>query len=153
MQDESAIGWDPTTIYPAPSMALNVYVLFSLVAILAATVRLVMLWIPAPPFRLSKQKNNPAYLQQLSAGSHSLTQWMGCALLAGGFVASTDFYQTCNYLLRAKLLNGTLVLFLVRNSIPDLTLTLLVALVLYLARWHLLNRSQRLRELTTSATQ
>jgi uncharacterized membrane protein len=149
MQDEP-IGWDLTAIHPEPSTALKIYVLFSLLAILAAITRLVTLWIAAPPFRLSRQANNSAYSAQLSTASHSLKQWIGCALLAGGFVVCTDFYQACNHLLMAKTLNSTPILFAVRNSLPGLGLALLVALLLFLAQWHLLNRIEHLRKMIKS---
>jgi hypothetical protein len=67
LQDDSPVVWDSIYVHRDPSTAVKVYVLFSLVAILVTATRLIALWMAAPPFRLSRQAINPAYLRQLQA--------------------------------------------------------------------------------------
>lgn len=56
-QHLDSIGWE-NYFHPQPSIAMKIYVVFSLVAIVAAITRLAALWIPAPPFMVRARQTN-----------------------------------------------------------------------------------------------
>jgi hypothetical protein len=117
-----------------------------LVTAIVAMVKLVPLWIAAPPFLLSRQANNPEYLQRLRTVRVSVKQWMVCTLLVWGFVASVDLFQVSSRLLAAKGAGTVLILFAIRNFSAGPEMAFLVALFLFLAQWHLLNRIESIGE-------
>jgi hypothetical protein len=142
-QGLDSIGW-PDYFYPHPSAAMKLYILFSLVAIVAAITRLAALWITAPPFIASRQANNPLYLKRLQEACSSLTQWMGCTLLGGAVVAASDLHQACRHLQESKATSPTLILYRLDYLGESLTLVLGEALLIFLMRWHLLLRIEHL---------
>lgn len=118
--------------------------LFLLVTVIVTTTRLVRLWLAAPPFWLSRQANNPNYLQRLRTKRASIKQWMICALLAWGFVASVELFQASDRLLETKSLGAFSILLAIRNFAVDLELASFVILFLFLVQWHLFKRVERL---------
>jgi len=75
MLQESAT-WDIRTIHYTLPTKFKLYLIFLLVVCVATSIKLVRLWIAAPPFCLSRQAHNPAYVQQLEYAKTSLKQWM-----------------------------------------------------------------------------
>jgi len=144
LQDDSTVGWDPISLPPNISPSLRCYVLFLFVAVVVVIAKLVTLWIAAPPFRLSRQARNPDFLQCLRRARRSIQQWLLCTLLGWGFVASIDLFEASGRLLVAKPRDVSLILFAVRNFSVGPEMASLVALLLFLAQWHLLNRIERL---------
>lgn len=144
VQDDSSVGWDPALLPPSLSPIVRIYALFLFVAIVATVGRVLALWIAAPPFRLSRKANDHDYLQQLRTVYVNFKQWMICTLLACAFVASVELYQVSTRLLEAKVSGTVLILFEIRrfSLIPEMAS--FVALFLFLAQWHLLNRIGRL---------
>lgn len=146
LQDDSAVGWDPLSLPPHISPSARLYVLFLLVAVIGTIAKLVALWMSAPPFWLSRQKNNPDYLQRLQRARISIQQWLVCTLLGLGFVVSVDLFETSGRLLVTKPRDTSLILLAVRNLSVTPEMCWFVALFLFLAQWHLLNRIERLRK-------
>jgi len=127
---------------------MKFYLLFLFVVCILASVKLVRVWRAAPPFRLSRKAGSPAYLQSLETSSTSLRQWIGSTFLAWGIFASVSLYDVCNGLLDSKSSIGSFViLFVIQDFSTTLTITLLVVLFLYLVRWHMLKRIERLRHM------
>jgi hypothetical protein len=141
-QDDTSVGWDPASVHPHLSLCARLYLLFLLVAIAVTTARLVRLWIAAPPFLLSRQTKNPDYLQKLRTTRVSIMQWMICIFLACVLVVSTEIVRVFDRLVTVKP-DTTFILFAVRDlsAIPGMAAS--VALCLFLAQWHLLNRMGR----------
>jgi hypothetical protein len=144
LQDESSIGWDPIYLPPHISPVLRIYTLFVLIAVIVTMARLIGFWIAAPPFRLSRVTNNPDYVRRLRIAHMSVKQWMICTLLAGGFVAAMDLYQISRRLLEAQPRNPIVALLAIRDFLVIPEMALLAAFFLFLAQWHLLNRTERL---------
>jgi len=140
LQDESTVGWDPISLPPHISPSLRCYILFLSVAVVVVITKLVPLWIAAPPFRLLRQANNPDFLQRLRRARRSIQQWLLCTLLAWGLVASIDLFEASGRLLVAKPRDISLILFVVRGFLVGPEMASLVALLFFLAQWHLLNR-------------
>jgi len=127
-------------------MITGIYALFLLVAVIVGVVRIVKLWIAAPPFLLARQTGNPAYVRALEASSSSTRQWMGCTLLFGGLVLSYYLATFGNAFPGSKPTVAVLLLdtvrFLGMVSFRAFTVTFL----LFLAQWHMRVRIQHLRK-------
>lgn len=141
LQDDLSVGWDPALLRPQPSLFARLYVLFLLVAIVLTIARLVRLWIAAPPFLLSRQIKNPDYLQKLWMTRVSIMQWTICICLACGLVGSTEIFRVLDRL--ALRPDTAAILFAIRDLSVVPAIAASVALFLFLAQWHLLNRMGR----------
>ncbi len=127
-----------------PSTSMMIYVLFLFLVCIVTSVKLVRVWRPALPFRLSRQASSPAYLQSLESSSSSLKQWIGSAFLAWGIFASISLTDACNRLLANKTIGNFVILFVIQDFSMTLTMALLVVLFLFLVRWHMLKRIERI---------
>ena len=148
--EEGTVQWDSLTLEVHYPMIWKIYMLFLLVALFVTLAKLIKLWIAAPPFRLKQKANSSAYLKQLNESRTSLKQWMGCALIGWGIVATQGIRETSERLLQAKATGGTIsILFAAYYFSPLLLSGLTVVLLIFLARWYLLARVQRLNQGTT----
>jgi hypothetical protein len=139
--------WDLRYVDRGPSISMKIYVLFLLVVCIVTSVRLIRIWRAAPPFGLSRQAGNPTYLRLLQASSTSLKQWIGLTFLTLGIFVSVSLHDFCNGLLAEKRTGHDVILFAIQDFSTTLTMALLVVLFLFLARWHMLERIERLRHL------
>jgi hypothetical protein len=146
LQESATTSWDMRTMYYAPSTRYKLYMLFLLVVCVATGIKLVRLWIAAPPFRLSRQAHNPAYLQQLEYARNSLKQWMAVTLLVWGIFTSVSVYDVCNRLLDQKAFGGLLLISIIADFSTVLILCLVVVLFTLFVRWHLMKRIERLHK-------
>jgi hypothetical protein len=138
------VEWDPSQFPPALDPLQKIYVLFLLAAVCVAIVKMVALWTPAPPFRLSRQAHNPGYVQHLRRACEDFKQWMICVLLSGAAVAASGVYERCQSLLEAKATGNVVLLFAIRDSAAQVSSTFFVALLLFLLQWHVQRRVERL---------
>jgi hypothetical protein len=95
----------------------------------------------------ASRAGSAAFLQSLEISSTSLRQWIGLTLLAWGIFASVSLYHGCNRLLDSKSTGSFMILFVIQDFSTTLTMALLVVLFLYLVRWHMLKRIERLRHM------
>jgi hypothetical protein len=146
LQESAATSWDIRTLCYGPSTKVKLYLLFLLIASVATTAKLVRLWIAAPPFRLSRQAHNPAYLQQLEYARNSLKQWMAVTLVAWGIFTSVSVYDVCIKLLDQKAFGGLLLISIIADFSIALTLCLVVLLFTLLVHWHLMKRMECLQK-------
>lgn len=140
--------WDLRYVDREPSNILKIYILFLLVVCIVTSVRLIRVWRAAPPFGLSRQAGNPAYLRLLHASSTSLRQWIGATFLGWGIFASVSLHDFCNGLLAEKSTGHGVISFAIQEFSTTLTIALLVVLFLFLARWHMLERIERLHRIS-----
>lgn len=141
MQEES-INWsDPVIVDRYPSTELRLYVIFLVLIVVVASIRMIRLWYAAPPFRLMRQANNPAYLRLLSATKQSLQQWMGCTLLSWAVFTSLTVTEFAHRALMQKATGIAAFLGEAENIGMTITLTLFIVMLLFLSRWHILRRT------------
>jgi hypothetical protein len=124
---------------------MMIYILFLFLVCIVTSVKLVKVWRPALPFRLSRQASSPTYLQSLESSSSSLKQWIGSTFLAWGIFASISLTDVCNRLLANKTIGNFVILFAIQDFSTTLTMALLVVLFLFLVRWHVLKRIEHIR--------
>jgi hypothetical protein len=147
------VGWDLRSVNRTPTTSSKLLVLFMLVVFAVALVKLVKIWWVAPPFRLLRQQGNLTYLKQLETSSRSLSQWVQFSFLGWGIFISTSIYNDLVEIASEKVNGASLFLVLVADYAVFLTLTLWVVGFLFLARWHMLKRIERLKSLhSDSAT-
>ncbi len=144
MQDQTR--WDLRAIYVEPSIASRLYMLLLLVCCVVALIKLVKVWRVGLPFRFSSKQYSLTYLRQLQASAISIRQWMGFALLAWGVLASIRLTETCRFILYDR---GTdhavLAVSILMENATYLSMALLVVAFLYIIRWHMLTRQERIR--------
>jgi len=143
--------WDLRNMHPAPSAGMKLYMLFLLVACVIAGAKLLKAWRGALPFRSWRQANNPAYVESLAAASISLRHWMGCTFLVWGFYFASHLYNVCSGLQASRTVGNSAILFVIQEFATGLAMTILVVLFLFLVRWHLVKRIERLRPGTMSS--
>src|SRR5262245_37967938 len=97
--------------FPPMSTGFRIYVLFLLVAVVVAMKKLLRVWMVAMPFRISRQAGNASYLRLFEKSRDSLKQWMGCILLGGAIVVSTDFASACSRWMQAKITGAAYLLY------------------------------------------
>lgn len=142
---QESVTWDPQMIVE-PSTGQKIYVLFLVVVCVVTIIKLMRVWRVALPFRLSTQANNPSYLKLLRICHRSLCQWFGCIFLAWAILSSTAIYNLCHGMLSEKVTGRTVILFAIRDFFTSLSMALWVVLFVFLIRWHVSNRIERLRD-------
>ena len=144
---QESITWDLRHMTRTPSTIMEIYMLFLFLACIVTSVKLVRIWRAAPPFRPPRHAGSPAYLELLETSSSSLKQWFGSTFLAWGIFASITLTDVCSRLLDDKRIGSSLLLFIIPDFSTTLTMALLVALFLFLVRWHMLKRIDRIRHI------
>ena len=145
MQDQAT--FDLRYIFPEPSIGSRLYMLLLFVTCVAATIKLFKVWHVALPFRHSRKEDSPTYLRQLQASAMSIQQWMGFTFLAWGILASVHLTETCRFILNDRGRgHAQLILFDLIENATYLSMALLVVAFLYIIRWHMLRRGDRLRK-------
>jgi hypothetical protein len=149
LQDQPAdVGWDLMQMHRSPPGSAKLYVLFLFVVWVVAIIKLIGTWRQAWQFRLSRQANNPAYFRLLRASSDSLRRWILCTFLAWGILTSISLYDSCTDLSFQGSIRGQLVLHLILYAIQGyagiVEVTFVTVMFLFLIRWHMLNRIERL---------
>jgi hypothetical protein len=130
-----------------PSISMNVYMLFLFIVGVVTCRKLIRIWKIALPFRPQRSVNIPDYLQLLKTSTSSLTQWISLTFLCWGIFAAESLYRVCDKLLDEETIRRLAVLFIVEDFSAAFTMTLLVALFVFVVRWHVLKRIENLRTL------
>jgi hypothetical protein len=149
-EEAPEVVWDFRDMPPHLSTSSRFYVLFLLIVCIVVGVEIFRAWRIAPPFTLSRQRNNPSYLPKLEASRRKLKQWILCTLLASGTLASFGLYHVCDELLNDRKILGRFALLLaLREYATELTMGSLIALFAFLVQWHFFARIQRLRQMSS----
>jgi hypothetical protein len=144
LQEATSTTWDLRNIERPTPIATKLYVLYLFAVFLVASVKLIRVWRRALPFRLSSKACSPDYLQVLEASSISLGRWIETTFLVWGIFASVSLYDVCDRLLLSKTIGNSVILFVIQDFSTTFTMALLIVLFLYLVRWHMLKRIERL---------
>ena len=143
---QETVTWDPQNMIVEPSIGQKIYVLFLVVVCVVTIVKLIRIWRVALPLRLSTQANNPSYLKLLRSTHGSLSYWMWCMFLGWGILSFTALYDFCNGMLNEKVTGRMVILLEIRELSTSLAMALWVVLFVFLVRWHVSNRIERLRD-------
>lgn len=143
---QDAVGWDPQNMIVEPSIDEKVYVLFAVVVCCVTIVKLIRIWRSALPFRMRTQATSPGFLKVLRRTRDSLSHWMACMALGWGLLFSTALYNFCNGMLNEKVTGRLVILFAIRELSTSLAMALWIILFVFLVRWHVSNRIERLSD-------
>jgi hypothetical protein len=141
---QGQIPWGYQHIWNESGVTPHLYLLFLLVAVVVGIVKLLIVWRVAPPFRLSRVKGSPSYLDKLAATSASLQRWMGAAFFSWAILVSFNVIRVGQRILEQQEPWGVSILIVIMFYAEALSGALLVALLLYLIRWHILKRIEYL---------
>jgi hypothetical protein len=130
-----------------PSTGFKFYVFFLLVTCIIATARFVKIWRLARPFNIP-QENAKIALDKLRLTVSSFLGWIVLTILAWGILTSFTLVKICYQLMDERVASRAAILFVIIDFATALNMALLVVLILYLARWYLLKRIERLLERT-----
>src|SRR5215467_714159 len=98
-QENTTVQWDPSFIDRYPDPLFQIYGLALVVIVIVMLVRLIGLWVAAPPFSLSRHTNDPGFIDRLVSTRNSMWHWMGCVALGSALVACTQLMRQCNALI------------------------------------------------------
>jgi hypothetical protein len=143
---QDSVGWDTQNLIGEPSTSFKIYLLFLIVACSVTVVRLMRIWLAVPPFCSSKRASNPEYLKLLRISSLSLSHWIGCTFLAWAILSSTRLYDVCSEMRREDVTRLGGILSTIQDFSMALSMALWVVLFVFLVRWHVSARIERLRD-------
>jgi hypothetical protein len=123
----------------------EIYTFFFVVAFIVIAAKVLRVWWVAPPFRLSHQGSNSAFLVTLENSVHSLKRWSECALLGWGMLTALTITNLCSQLLYERTPPWPVIVSVVRELSVALTMAMLIMLFSLFARWHILKRIEFLR--------
>src|SRR5258708_11899720 len=123
---QESVTFDVRHLIREPSTGFRLYLLFLFVVCVMTTVKLIRVWVAAPPFRRRPQAKSPEYFGLLRSSSRSLKQWIGCVFLSYGILFSTSLYDVCNNLLDEDRVSSAAVLFVIRDYASRLSMALVV---------------------------
>ncbi len=144
LQVQISLGYQH--IWREPGVAPHLYLLFLLVTGVVGIVKLLIVWWAAPPFRLSRVKDRPAFLHKLAATAASIQRWVGATFFSWGLLVSFNVVDVGQRILEQREPWGASILIVIMNYSEALSAALLAALLLYLIRWHILKRIEYLRK-------
>ncbi len=148
LQESATTAWDLRNMVAEPSASERLYLLYLLVVSVVTAAKIARVWRSALPFALSRLKPTTGYLRLLESSACSLIQWLGLTFLVWALSSSLKVYNLCNRMLDESRVGDLVVVFLAREFSTILSLTLLICLFVFLARWHFLNRLAKLRDQT-----
>jgi len=107
---QESVTLDYGNLIREPSTTFKLCVLFLVIVCVVTCIKLIRVWVAAPPFRGSPRANNPEYIGLLHTSSRSLKQWIGCVLLSCGILFSTSLYNVCKDVLNDNRIGGAALL-------------------------------------------
>ena len=145
MQD-TAVTWDLRSLPHESTSAEKVLVFFFLIVGMTAFVKLIANWWVAPPFLISRQAGNQSFTHRLQDSARSLSDCMKLTLLFYPLLICFNLYRDCSGLLQSRTISTTELVYLAQEIAVLAEMGFLLALFLFLIRWHFLNRLELLEK-------
>jgi hypothetical protein len=143
LQESGGLITSPMSIDREFWIGYKIYIWFLLLTFVWTAYKMLRVWYRVPPFFVkSQQSMDPGYLKILERLISSFARWSGLVFLGWGLVAAMAIYRTSIDLQRAGAISAADFLAPVGDLSASLCAALWVLLFLYLARWHLLNRTE-----------
>jgi hypothetical protein len=142
----TTMQWDLQTITPEPSTGEKLFALYLLIVGVTASVKLARVWRAAPPFRAAPLAGPPSYLRLLRESALSIQRWIGLTFLVWGFFATMNLMRLLRGLMAEKSIGSWEVFRIILQFGSTLCWALVAISYLYLIRWHMLKRCERISE-------
>ena len=137
MAQETSTQWDLRYVNTPTRLDEKLFIFLMLTALIVVAIKLVRV--------LSLSRSSPEISRDsLRKIASSLGQWLFVPLFAWGLLASHHLYILCQGLLVEKTIHVSLPLYNLGELAVELYLSLIVSLVAFLVRWHVLKRLERL---------
>jgi hypothetical protein len=138
--------FDLRNMITEPSAETTVYTLLLFVVFIVAGVSIIKIWWMVPPFRGPRAIEPLVYRRLLETTRNRLRQWMLLAFLVWGLCESMEIGRVTFRLLGQPRNITPGILFAVRDFTTGVNMVLIDALLIFLLRWHILQRIERLRD-------
>lgn len=145
-QESTAVQWDPVYVHRDPGVALRLYVFLPLAGCLVTAFTLFRVWRAVLPFSSRHPPASLVYVKLLQISGNRLKRWIGLIFVGSGLATLLSVYDSCSGMLMEKSTGLTVLLPRIQDLAATLGVGLLVVLLLYLARRHILIRLERFRE-------
>jgi hypothetical protein len=144
---QESVALDYQNLIREPTTGFKLYVLFLIIVCIVTCTKLIKVWVAVPPFRASSKPPSPEYSALLRRSSSSLKHWIGTVILSYGLLFSTSLYGVCRDVVNDNRVGGAALFFVIEDYAVALSIALLVIWTVFLARWHLVRRIERLERL------
>lgn len=145
---QELVGIDYQNLIREPTTSFKLYILSLLIVCIVTCTKLIRIWVAVPPFTGSSKASSPEYIALLRRSSRSLKQWIGCVLLSYALLFSTSLYGVCRDVLNDNRAGCAVLLLVIEDYAGALSMALVVISMVFLARWHLVRRIERLDDNT-----
>ena len=145
---QESVAMDYQNLIREPTTSFKLYLLFLTIVCLVTCIKLIKVWVAVPPFRASSKPPSPEYSTLLRRSASSLKHWIGSLILSYALLFSTSLYGVCRDVLNDNRVGGAALFFVVEDYAAALSMALLVISTVFLVRWHLVRRIERLPENT-----
>jgi len=136
-EQQVTLNWD--SIWVQPSLTMKLYVLFVLTSLVVAAMHFIKSW---KDFRASTGEGGQN--ASLKRRTFSLSRWIWLNALVWGIVTATEIVSSLDRLILLRTFGPALILSFLANLFVPLVLSLWAILALYLVRWHILRRIERI---------
>lgn len=137
------VGWD-LTVDAHPSLALQLYRLFVLISLVVGVASICRSWILVPPFRHVPTEIAYRAATTFRRQAVSIRRWMILNVLGWGAITVTELID----LFRGMWVSRTVGMQVIAVGLEDVLrpsgVLFLTLIVLYVLRWHILWRAERL---------
>lgn len=141
---DSNIGWQLTTDVREPILALKLYAMFALVSALVPVAFLLRNWIALRPFKHPDHEKCGALATLFRRQANGLQRWMGLNALAWLAVTAAGLSNGLNGVSVSKRIGFQVIAFALNDLTYPLQIFLCIMMALYVARWHILWRADRI---------
>jgi hypothetical protein len=141
---DNTVGWQLNADIPEPGLAFNVYVLFALLSFVVSVALLLRNWIALPPFKRALPEKSGCLRDRFQRQATSLRRWMAPNSLAWLAITAVEFSHGLNSLSTFRTIRTEEIAYVVSDLIHPLQIFLWIMIVLYVARWHILWRCERI---------
>jgi hypothetical protein len=146
LQESAAVQWDPVYVHRDPGVALKLYAFLLFAGCLVTAFTLFSVWRAVPPFSSRHPPAPLVYLKLLQVSTNRLKRWIGLIFVGSGLATLVSIYGVCSGMLAEKSTGLAVLLPMIQDLAATLSVGLLVVLLLYLTRWHILIRVERFSE-------
>jgi hypothetical protein len=146
MLQETPTQWNMDSVDRFPPPDEKFFVLAIVVVIIAVTVKLVRVWLLAPPLRRTLPSNPPKYRRRLELSVSALLQWLWLPLFFWLFISTHRLYDLFGGLESTKFIPISATMGDLRDLARYFSFALSATAYAFLVRWNLITRLTRLRD-------
>jgi hypothetical protein len=143
-QEPGAIGWQLDQMWVEPILAVKLYVLFVLVSLAVAITQLARNWIFLFPFRHMQPESARRAAVVFPRQALSLRRWMILNILAWATVTVAGLINLFRGVWVSRTVGTQVTALGLEQVLQPSDLFLLTLIILYVVRWHILWRAERL---------